>query len=153
MGQRRRRELSFFPTLGSTCAYHFVASLILSRPLICFYSPFRVVLSIFLIVLEQAEASADNTLLDLNNSSYLCFLRKKRILSLIVIISFFRNFFHNKKQTDAEVLARMVEYVRKNVQHLETYSRDHLLFQSGKFTWLPFNEEHGDREEEKEQRW
>ena len=64
----------------------------------------------------------------------------------------FRNFFHNKKQTDAEVLARMVEYVRKNVQHLETYSRDHLLFQSGKFTWLPFNEIHEDQEEEKEQR-
>lgn len=78
-GQGRRRELSFFPALGSTCAYRFVASLILSHPSICFYSLFRLVLSIFLIVLEQAEASADNTLLDLNNSSYLRFLRTKGI--------------------------------------------------------------------------
>ena len=78
-GQGRSRELSFFLALGSTCAYRFVASLILPRPLICFYSLFRLVLSIFLIVLEQAEASADNTLLDLNNSSYLRFLRTKRI--------------------------------------------------------------------------
>jgi len=78
-GQGRRRELSFFPALGSTCAYRFVASPILSRPSICCYSLFRLVLAIFLIVLEQAEASADNTALDLNNFSYLCFLRKKRI--------------------------------------------------------------------------
>lgn len=69
------------------------------------------------------------------------------------LLLFFRNFFYNKKRTDAEVLGRMVEYVRKNVHHLETYSRDHLLFQSGKFTWLPFNEEREDQEEEeKEQR-
>lgn len=70
----------------------------------------------------------------------------------VLAAALWRNFFHNKKQTDAEVLARMVEYIRKNVQHLETYSRDHLLFQSGKFTWLPFNEIHEDQEEEKEQR-
>ena len=78
-GRGRRRELSFFPALGSTCAYRFVASPILSRPLICFYSLFRLVLSIFLIVLEQAAVAADNTVLDLNNSSYLCFLRRKGI--------------------------------------------------------------------------
>ena len=78
-GQGRRRELSFFPALASTCAYRFVASLILPRPLICFYSLFRLALCIFLIVLEQAAVAADNTVLDLNNSSYLCFLRKKRI--------------------------------------------------------------------------
>ena len=49
--------------------------------------------------------------------------------------------FYNKKGTDAEALGRLVEYVRKNVQHLETYTTDHLLYNSGKLSWLPFKEE------------
>jgi len=59
----------------------------------------------------------------------------------VLATALWRNLFYNKKETDAEVLARLVEYVRKNVQHLETYSREHLLFRGGKFTWLPFKEQ------------
>lgn len=60
-----------------------------------------------------------------------------------------RNLFYNKKHTDAEVLGRLVEYVRKNVHHLENYSSEHLLFQSGKIIWLPFKQDRGQQEIEK----
>ena len=46
--------------------------------------------------------------------------------------------FYNKKSTDAEALGRLVEYVRKNVQHLETLSADDLLYGDANFSWLPF---------------
>lgn len=56
--------------------------------------------------------------------------------------------FYNKKDTDAEALGRLVEYVRKNVQHLETYTTDHLLYTSGTLSWLPFKEEEEPTKEE-----
>ena len=49
--------------------------------------------------------------------------------------------FYNKKSTDAEALGQLVEYVRKNVQHLETLSANDLLYGDANFSWLPFKEE------------
>lgn len=51
-----------------------------------------------------------------------------------------RNLFYNKERTDAEQLARLVEYVRKNVQHLDNISSEQILC-NGNITWLPFREE------------
>ncbi|KAL9962713.1 hypothetical protein ACROYT_G031846 [Oculina patagonica] len=51
-----------------------------------------------------------------------------------------RNLFYNKERTDAEQLARLVEYVRKNVQHLDSVSSEQILC-DGNITWLPFKEE------------
>lgn len=51
-----------------------------------------------------------------------------------------RNLFYNKERTDAEQLARLVEYVRKNVQHLDNISSEQILC-DGNITWLPFREE------------
>ena len=51
-----------------------------------------------------------------------------------------RNLFYNKERTDAEQLARLVEYVRKNVQHLDNISSEQIL-SDGNITWLPFREE------------
>ena len=48
--------------------------------------------------------------------------------------------FHNKERTDAEQLARLVEYVRKNVQHLDSLTSEQIL-SNGHITWLPFYEE------------
>lgn len=56
--------------------------------------------------------------------------------------------FYNKKSTDAEALGRLVEYVRKNVQHLETLSADHLLYGEANFSWLPFKEEQKEKDSE-----
>lgn len=58
-----------------------------------------------------------------------------------------RNLFHNKTRTDAEQLGRLVEYVRKNIQHLDSLPREHVL-QDGRITWLPLNEQ---AEEEKKE--
>lgn len=60
---------------------------------------------------------------------------------VVVLISLScRNLFYNKERTDAEQLARLVEYVRKNVQHLDNISSEQILC-DGNITWLPFREE------------
>ena len=66
-------------------------------------------------------------------------------LSLCLII---RNLFQNKNRTDAEQLGRLVEYVRKNIQNLDSLPTEHVL-QDGRITWLPLNEqfEEGDKED------
>ena len=70
---------------------------------------------------------------------------KNNYLSLCLII---RNLFQNKNRTDAEQLGRLVEYVRKNIQHLDSLPAEHVL-QDGRITWLPLNEqfEEGDKED------
>ena len=70
---------------------------------------------------------------------------KNNYLSLCLII---RNLFQNKNRTDAEQLGRLVEYVRKNIQHLDSLPTEHVL-QDGRITWLPLNEqfEEGDKED------
>lgn len=59
----------------------------------------------------------------------------------VLATALWRNMFYNKKSTDAEALGRLVEYVRKNVQHLESLSADDLLYGDANFSWLPFKEE------------
>ena len=45
--------------------------------------------------------------------------------------------FHDKKNTDAIKLAEMVEYVRRQVRHLDTQDSKQLLT-TGVVDWLPF---------------
>lgn len=70
---------------------------------------------------------------------------KNNYLSLCLII---RNLCQNKNRTDAEQLGRLVEYVRKNIQHLDSLPTEYVL-QDGRITWLPLNEqfEEGDKED------
>ena len=49
----------------------------------------------------------------------------------------FRNMFHDKKNTDAIKLAQMVEYVRRQMQHLDSLNSKQLLT-TGMVEWLPF---------------
>lgn len=67
-----------------------------------------------------------------------------RVLATVL----WRNLFQNKNRTDAEQLGRLVEYVRKNIQHLDSLPTEHVL-QDGRITWLPLNEqfEEGDKED------
>jgi cytochrome b pre-mRNA-processing protein 3 len=55
----------------------------------------------------------------------------------VLAASIWRNMFHNKKNTDASNLARFVEYVRKQVLHLENIDSEKLLT-TGEIEWLPF---------------
>lgn len=67
-----------------------------------------------------------------------------RVLATVL----WRNLFQNKNRTDAEQLGRLVEYVRKNIQHLDSLPTEHVL-QDGRITWLPLNEQfkEGDKED------
>lgn len=64
----------------------------------------------------------------------------------VLATALWRNMFYNKKRTDAEALGRLVEYVRKNIQHLETLPADDLLYGNANFSWLPFKEEENKEE-------
>ena len=55
----------------------------------------------------------------------------------VLAASIWRNLFHNKKNTDASNLASFVEYVRKQVVHLESIDTEELLA-TGEIEWLPF---------------
>ncbi|XP_028404687.1 ubiquinol-cytochrome-c reductase complex assembly factor 1-like [Dendronephthya gigantea] len=55
----------------------------------------------------------------------------------VLAASIWRNMFHNKKNTDASNLANFVEYVRKQVLHLESIDSEK-LFITGEIEWLPF---------------
>lgn len=59
-----------------------------------------------------------------------------RVLATVL----WRNLFQNKNRTDAEQLGRLVEYIRKNIQHLDSLPTEHVL-QDGRITWLPLNEQ------------
>ncbi|XP_068706087.1 ubiquinol-cytochrome-c reductase complex assembly factor 1-like [Montipora foliosa] len=64
----------------------------------------------------------------------------------VLATALWRNMFYNKKRTDAEALGRLVEYVRKNIQHLETLPADDLLYGNANFSWLPFKDEENKEE-------
>ncbi len=55
----------------------------------------------------------------------------------VLAASVWRNMFHNKKNTDASNLASFVEYIRKQVLHLESIDSER-LFTTGEIEWLPF---------------
>ncbi|KAJ7351006.1 Ubiquinol-cytochrome-c reductase complex assembly factor 1 [Desmophyllum pertusum] len=65
----------------------------------------------------------------------------------VLATTIWRNLFSNKKHTDAEQLGRLVEYVRKNVQYLESIPGEHLLH-DGSFKWLPLKEQEMEEAEE-----
>ena len=103
-------------------------------------------LNLYIISCRVVEKSATNFLVN----KFLTWITnglpmKNNYLSLCLII---RNLFQNKNRTDAEQLGRLVEYVRKNIQHLDSLPTEHVL-QDGRITWLPLNEqfEEGDKED------
>lgn len=55
----------------------------------------------------------------------------------VLAAALWRNMFHDKKNTDAVKLAEMVEYVRRQVRHLDTQDSKQLLT-TGVVNWLPF---------------
>ena len=55
----------------------------------------------------------------------------------VLAASIWRNMFQNKKSTDALNLASFVEYIRKQVLHLDGIDSEK-LFTTGKIEWLPF---------------
>lgn len=57
----------------------------------------------------------------------------------VLASALWRNLFYNKAGTDAEDLALIVEYVRKQIQHLETQSSDEMVM-TGKIDWLPLHQ-------------
>eukprot|EP00111_Clytia_hemisphaerica_P024825 TCONS_00073200-protein len=57
----------------------------------------------------------------------------------VLASALWRNLFYNKANTDAEKLALMVEYVRKQIQHLEMQSSEDLVM-TGRVDWLPLHE-------------
>lgn len=57
----------------------------------------------------------------------------------VLASALWRNLFYNKANTDAVKLALMVEYVRKQIQYLETQSAEDILLY-GKVNWLPLHD-------------
>ena len=55
----------------------------------------------------------------------------------VLAASIWRNMFHNKKNTDASNLANFVEYVRKQILHIENIDSETVLT-TGQIDWLPF---------------
>jgi len=58
----------------------------------------------------------------------------------VLASALWRNLFYHKENTDAESLALLVGYVRKQIQHLETQSTNDIIM-NGKIDWLPLNEQ------------
>jgi len=57
----------------------------------------------------------------------------------VLASALWRNLFYNKANTDAEDLALLVEYVRKQIQHLENQSSEDMIM-TGKVDWLPLHQ-------------
>ena len=57
----------------------------------------------------------------------------------VLAASLWRNMFHDKKNTDAENLAKFVDYVRRQIVHLENINSE-VLLTTGQIEWLPFEE-------------
>jgi len=49
---------------------------------------------------------------------------------------------YDKRNTDARELANLVEYVRRQVQHLDNVDSEELLT-TGQVPWLPFRKDKG----------
>ena len=58
----------------------------------------------------------------------------------VLASALWRNLFYNKENTDAESLALMVGYVRKQIQYLEQQDSETILL-TGEIKWLPLHEE------------